>query len=156
MNIQEILKKYLTGWFIISSIILFVPSILLLFISVFFKPALPLPPFPETPSTIPPPIFDNKLSDKQLTFLTEIFKKQVDYQTANYEKQINLYKEQLTAWKQVEDNRPNLDPYSIYQLVIKETFVQLITTLLTALVSYAFVVKGAESISMYVQEKKEE
>ncbi|MDF7821163.1 hypothetical protein P1X15_26305 [Runella sp. MFBS21] len=155
MNPQENLRKYLIAWFVTSSIILFVPSIALLIFSVFVKPTLSTPLSPKAPVAIVPPTLDAKLSKELITFKSEIFKKQVDDQTVNYEKQINLYKEQLTVWKQIEANRLNLNPYSIYQLVVKETLVPLITAFLTALITYAFVVKGAESISMYVQEKKE-
>jgi hypothetical protein len=160
MDIQGKLRNYLIGWFVVTSIVLILPSVILLFVSIGYRtpPTLPQPPI--VPRAIKYPSFkdtllkDETLSKELITAYTDIFKKQVDGQTSMYEKQINLYKEELAAWKQVEDKRPKMDPYSIYELVINKTLSPLITALLTAFVTYAFVVKGADTVARYVAEQR--
>jgi hypothetical protein len=78
----------------------------------------------------------------------EIYKLRV----AAYKDEVEAYKQELTAYNTFLNNL-KINSNLTYQAVVKDTLLQLLTTFLTALLTFVFVKEGAKALANFINNK---
>jgi len=146
MDMPKFVRTILLAWFVIVNLIIIICSIALW--------ANPKRLYSEKvpPSELPPlPIvaLDTSASDARRTAQISLFTQQVDA----YKKHIDAYNSQLTAYSKYLDAGSKYDEFEAFRLVVKDTLVALITSILVSLFGFAFAKTGLEVYNNYIRVK---
>lgn len=144
-KLQDVARVLLLVWFVVISLFILVPSFYVLQrMGELSAQPLPQPPAAPTPPELLP--FDKTL-DK------EVQGKQIQSRVDAYQHQVTAYTQLMGAYKSQLDAQGKPPQLAVYQTVVKETLVSLITALLTALIGYVFVKEGVQVAKEYVKAK---
>lgn len=142
-KIQNVTRVLLLIWFVVISFFILVPSFfVLLRVRELGAQAQPQPPTPPQPPELPPLSKD---------FDKDVQGKQIESRVSAYQHQVAAYSHLMGAYKSQLDAQGKPSQLAVYQTVVKETLVSLITGLLTALVGYVFVTEGAKVAKEVIQ-----
>lgn len=147
-KLQTWTRVLLIIWFIVVSLYILIPSYVVLQSVKEQDTAVTqtAQQLPTPPPTLELPAFD-KGSDK------DVQQKQIQSRVDAYQHQVTAYSHQLTAYKAQVEALGKPPRLAVYQAVVKDTLVSLITGLLTALVGYVFVKESAKVAKEYIQAK---
>jgi hypothetical protein len=142
------IQLILIAWFIVVNFFIFVPSYKVLK-GIYSEEAMALPKAPEPPS--PPSL--SGLVDPSMNPQTqqELIKAHVSF----YTQRITAHNQQIDAYKKQLDSPGKTRQIAVYELVIKQTIMALITGLTTALVAFAFA-KTAELARIHFESRARE
>lgn len=150
-------RVVLMSWFIVGSLLLFVPS------AVFLsrKPdaaAIAVPPTPPAAPAPPAmPDIDSKLDPKVIEQLVLARKHLADsytQQVAAFNQHVSAYTQQLTAYKVYAEQSAKAGPLGTYDAIVNKTIQPLISTVLAALLAFAFVRGSLGVVDNYNRMKK--
>ena len=145
-KIQDAARVLLLVWFVVVGLFILVPSFYLLQkVKEQGTGAAQTSPQPPAPPELP--AFDKSL-DK------EVQQKQIQSRVDAYQHQVTAYGQLVGSYKTQLDAQGKSLQLAVYQAVVKETLVSLITGLLTALISYVFVKEGAAVAKQYIEAKQ--
>jgi hypothetical protein len=133
-------------WFIIINLYILIPSFIVLqgLNLENQSVAIPIPPSPLS------------LTPLNLTVSLDSQKEQVNAHTQQvnaYTQEVNAFIQQVNAYKAYLESSNKFNQHTKYGLVVKDTLVALLTSLLTALVSYVFINASAGLANNYILAK---
>lgn len=145
---KKTIQYLLIVWFIIFSLLIFVPSFLVLYEGWSYTNSTPQKAI-DIP-TKPEPL---KLEALNTTLDAEGQKKQIESMTSRvnaYTQEVSAYIQQLNAYKSYTENAGKWRFLEAYQNVVKDSLVSLFSTLLLSLLPFALTKVGAELVNSYI------
>ena len=112
----------------------------------------PIPPSPPSPITLAP--FDPELDSQTQV---DIYTQQVNaytQQVAAYTQQVSAYTQHIDAYKTFGDSLNNSRQSAVYQLVVKDTLLPILSTFISAFLAYVFVNTSAKILESYIELRK--
>ena len=153
---QTFMRVTIFIWFIIVNLLVLVPSFQLLLDAEPKGIPKKMPAPPVTPQiAVASEASQGVPADVQARQLDVLKKKADIYQQAiqTYEKHVAAYNKLVEQSSKICGSACGWSKIEIYKLVVKDTLVTLITTMLASLVGYAFVSIGGELLRNYLQKK---
>lgn len=153
MTIKVLTQWLLLIWFVALSAAVLLPSYQMLFgrpeaASPGDPPAPPVPP--SAPVFSPGAEVDPAKMQQQL----EAYKQQAGVyveQVKSYTQEVATYTQQISAYKTHQEAKAKSGRVSVYELVVKNTLLSLVTTFATALLGYVFASLGAGLLDNYAR-----
>lgn len=147
----KVFQYLLLVWFIVISLFIFVPSFLVLYSSWSYTDSTSEKPpeFPSPPALVPLEPLNTNLD-------AETQKRQVEsleIRVNAFTQQVNAYTQQVNAYKTYAENTGKSRSLEAYQTVVKDSLSSFLTTLLSALVAFAFAKAGAGLVDNYIRIK---
>lgn len=144
----KVIQILLLIWFVVINAFILIPSYQVLQQSQ-NNEALVIPKPPEVPVAPKPllEVFDPNLNlEEQVKAYTQ--------QISGYTQQVNAYKAYMdNAYKVYGEAANKSHGLEVYKTVVKDSLISLLSTLLSALVGFAFVKAGAELVRNYIAAK---
>jgi hypothetical protein len=147
---KKAIQLILLAWFLTVNLFILIPSFYLLRGSSDETTKPPTPPAPPAAMAIGPldPSLDLEKQKQQL----EVYKLQVGH----YAEQVKTYTQQVAAAKSYQEAMPSSKRSAVYELVVKNTLITLISGFATALIAYVFTSLGANVVDNFVRMRNNE
>lgn len=156
---QSTIRNVLLGWFIVLNGFLLIPSYRLLrdVGRGGTGQSLPIPAPPSPPVAPIAPTIDAALPEPARQALVTLYEQQgaiYEKEVAAYRNATSAYNEQVKIYREFADSTGAAQRVGAYKVVVQDTLLSLLSTVLAAFITYALVPKGLQLLDNIGRRRK--